>query len=194
MSPAQVENWIVRLRQRLDTAEATAAGLSTRVQTLEGILLNVPADRLLGRHATTAGPAQYVRIGTGLDLQADVLVNTGGGGGGSVAIASFTLICIEDASEHEITCVLVDGYYTLRVNQSPGGSAAVSGKTLTCVDDASDHVLRLRLVDGYYTLEMVQSPGGSGAVDGILMTCATDATEQTLTCILADGFYTWTFS
>lgn len=82
MSPAVVENWIVRLRQRLDAAEARSTSLTTRVETLEALLLNVPAERLLGRHDGTPGVAQFVRIGTGLDLVGDTLVNTGGGGGG----------------------------------------------------------------------------------------------------------------
>lgn len=192
MSPADVENWIVRLRQRMTAAEARDTSLTTRVEALESILLNVPSERLLGRHAATAGPVQFIRIGTGLDLVDDELRNTGGGSGG--AISSFTLICIDDATEHEVQCVFAEGQYNLEVIQSPGGSAAVSGKTLTCVDDATDHVMRLRLDEGFYALEIVQSAGGSGAVSAIAMLCVTDATEQSLTCVLADGYYSWTFS
>lgn len=83
MSPSQVEYWIVKLRQRMDAVDTALSALDTRVEGLETILLNVPADRLLGRYSPTTGPAQLIRIGTGLDLQDDVLVNTGGGGGGS---------------------------------------------------------------------------------------------------------------
>lgn len=71
----------MRLRQRLETAEGTTTSLSARVDGLETLLLSVPPERLLGRHAATTGPAQFIRIGTGLDLVDDELVNTGGGGG-----------------------------------------------------------------------------------------------------------------
>jgi hypothetical protein len=104
------------------------------------------------------------------------------------------LICVDDATEHEVTCVLTEsGHYVLRPNQSAGGSGAVASKTLVCQTDFTDHVLRLRFIDGYYNVEIVQSPGGSGAVNSILMT-ASDLTEQTLICILEEGYYTWTFS
>lgn len=188
MSPGQVENWIVRLRQRLEAAEAAVVSLSTRITTLEALLLNVPGERLLGRWSPTTGPAQFIRIGTGLDLVDDVLVNTGGGG--SSAIASFTLICLEDATEHLVRIVLDGDDYILRPDQSPGGSDAVAGKTLTCGTDGTSHVLRLRLDQGYYTLELVQAPGGTGAVTSITM-IASDSTERTVTCVLDQGYYQW---
>lgn len=62
---------------------APLAALADRLGVLEAILLNVPATRLLGRHAATAGAAQAIAVGTGLALSGGVLVNTGGGGGGS---------------------------------------------------------------------------------------------------------------
>lgn len=82
MTPQEINHAIRELRRRMTTAETLVAASDVRAAALEAILLNVPADRLLGRHSTTTGPAQFIRIGTGLDLQDDVLVNTGGGGGG----------------------------------------------------------------------------------------------------------------
>lgn len=82
MNAWQVEYAIKELQRRAVSDAATVEALTLRVATLEGIVLNVPADRLLGRHATTPGPAQAIRVGTGLELQDDVLANTGGGGGG----------------------------------------------------------------------------------------------------------------
>ena len=192
MTQWQIEYAIAELQRRAAGDAATIASLESRILVLEGLLLNVPSNRLLGRYATTAGIAQNVRIGTGLAIQADVLVNTGGGSG-TGAITSFTLICVDDATEHEVTCVLTEsGHYTLRPNQAPSGSGAVSGKTLTH-PDSTDHEITCVLRDGYYNLLMNQSPGGTGAVSSILMT-ASDLTEQTLTCVLEDGYYTWTFS
>lgn len=182
---------VTELWRRLGIDEVALQALTTRVATLEAILLNVPPDRLLGRYATTTGPAQFIRIGTGLDLVDDILTNTGGGGGGGGGITSFTLICFDDLTEHEITCVLDQGEYTLLVNQAPSGSGTVTGKTFTCSSDATDHVLRLRLDQGFYTLEVVQSPGGSGAVASIVMTCAADSTDHSLTIVLDQGYYTW---
>lgn len=193
MTQWQIEYAIAELQRRAASDAVTLASLEQRLAILENLLLNVPSNRLLGRYSVSAGTPQYIQIGLGLDLQGDTLVNTGGGGSG--AISSFTLICVEDLSEHEVTCVLTEsGHYVLRPNQAPGGSSAVSGKTLTCEPpDSTDHVLRLRLQDGWYTIEMVQSPGGTGAVDSISM-IANDLTTQILRCVLEDGYYTWTFS
>jgi len=192
MTPWQIEFAISELQKRIASDAVTINSLETRILVLEGLLLNVPANRLLGRYSSTPGVAQNIRIGTGLALQSDRLVNTGGGS--SSAVASFTLICVDDLTEHEITCVLTEsGYYNLKPNQAPGGSGAVTGKTLSCQTDGTDHILQLRLIDGYYTVEMEQTAGGSGAVNSILMT-ADDLTEQSLICILEDAYYTWTFS
>lgn len=193
MTQWQIEYAIAELQRRAAGDAATIASLESRILVLEGLLLNVPSNRLLGRYATTAGIAQNIRLGAGLEIQGDRLVNTGGGSGAG-AITSFTLICVDDATEHEVTCVLTEsGHYVLRPNQSAGGSGAVASKTLVCQTDFTDHLLRLRFIDGYYNVEIVQSPGGSGAVNSILMT-ASDLTEQTLICILEEGYYTWTFS
>jgi len=191
MSPSLVEYWIVRLRRGLEAAEASNASLTARVAVLEGILLNVPGDRLLGRHAATTGPAQAIRIGTGLDLVDDVLTNTCCGDDTGV-VDSFTLICLDDSTEHVVRCVFDQDEYTLEVVQSPGGADPVAGKTFIA-SDSTNHVLRLRLDQGFYVLEVVQSPGGTGAMASVSMNCAQDATVQDLTIVLDQGFYTTTF-
>lgn len=195
MTQRQIEYAIAELQRRLASDFAVVESQELRIVILENLLLNIPANRLLGRYAATAGASQYIQIGLGLDLQGDTLVNTGGGGGDPVVISSFTLICVDDTTEHEITCVLTEsGHYVLRPNQAPGGSGAVASKTLTCEPpDSTDHELELRLVDGYYNVEVVQPPGGTGAVDSITMT-ASDLTTQILRLVLQDGYYTWTFS
>lgn len=92
MSSQQDHYRVTELWRRVPIAETTLASnvsalqaLANRVAALEAILLNVPPDRLLGRYSATTGPAQFIRIGTGLDLSGDTLVNTGGGGGGSTS-------------------------------------------------------------------------------------------------------------
>ena len=94
MSPADVERWIVKLRQRMDSVEGGTTSLTSRVgaletadgtilsrlSALEALIVSVPTDRLLGRYSAGVGPVEFVRIGTGLDLVGDTLTNTGGGG------------------------------------------------------------------------------------------------------------------
>lgn len=71
---------------RIVALEAENTALSGRIAVLEEILLTVTTDRLLGRWSPGDGPAQEIKIGTGLDLVGDTLVNTGGG----VSVSAFT--------------------------------------------------------------------------------------------------------
>lgn len=189
MTPQQVDYWIVELRRRMTAAEVAITALQDDLDTLTlpyDRITGLTADRLLGRYTASTGVAQLIRIGAGLDLVGDTLVNTGGGG----AITSFTLICVDDVTEHEVTIVLDQGEYTLDVNQAPGGASAIAGYTFTA-DDATDHVLRLRLDQGRYTIEIVQAPGGSGAIASLAMTCVTDSSARTLAVVLDQGWYTY---
>lgn len=191
MRPVQVARRVQYeepLYEDVASLQALVSDLTERLEVLETLLLSIPSERLLGRYSATLGAVQYIRIGTGLDLVGDQLVNTGGGG--SSAVSSFILICVDDATEHEITCVLRDGYYDLSPNQAASaGPGAETGKTFTA-DDATNHVLRLRLFDGYYQLEFVQSAGGSSPITSLLMT-ADDATTREVVCVLREGYYTW---
>lgn len=74
------------LENRVNVLEETVYTLINRVIVLEGLLLNLAPEHILGRHSSTAGPAQIIKIGPGLLLAGDTLVNTGGGG----AVTAFT--------------------------------------------------------------------------------------------------------
>lgn len=172
------------LVENVDSLQQEIADLQDRLEVLETLLLNIPSERLLGRYSGTMGAVQYVRIGTGLDLIGDQLVNTGG----TALIDSFTLICVDDSTEHEVSVVLLDGYYELVPNQATSsGGGAVNGITFTA-DDTTNHVLRLLLRDGYYLIEFNQVAGGSSPVTSLLMQ-ADDLSTREVTCILRDGYY-----
>lgn len=82
MTQWQIEYAIAELQRQTAADSATIISLNSKIAILEALLLQVPNNRLLGRYAGTTGPAQFVQIGTGLEIQVDTLVNTGGGGGG----------------------------------------------------------------------------------------------------------------
>jgi hypothetical protein len=58
MTQWQIEYAIAELQRRAAGDAATIASLESRILVLEGLLLNVPSNRLLGRYSTTAGVAQ----------------------------------------------------------------------------------------------------------------------------------------
>ena len=76
---ADLVSRVTDLENKVLILSGTNSVLAGRVVALENILLHVTADRLLGRYATTDGPAQMIKIGPGLDLMGDTLVGTGGG-------------------------------------------------------------------------------------------------------------------
>ena len=81
-----LEEYDIAVEARIVALEAANAALSGRIAVLEDILLTVTTDRLLGRWSPGEGPAQEIKIGTGLDLVGDTIVNTGGG----VSVSAFT--------------------------------------------------------------------------------------------------------
>ena len=81
-----LEEYDIAVEARIVALEAANAALSGRIAVLEDILLTVTTDRLIGRWSPGEGPAQEIKIGTGLDLVGDTLVNTGGG----VSVSAFT--------------------------------------------------------------------------------------------------------
>jgi hypothetical protein len=174
---------------RLSSAEGSIAGLSAalglaidRIEVLESILLNVSSGYLLGRHSATDGAAEEIEVSFGLSLIGNRLMATTG------AVDSFTLECVTDFTDHEVTCVFEDGAYNLKPNQSVSGSGAVTGIDFKATD-GTNHILDLVLEDGVYNVRVNQSVGGTGSVSAMILRCASPVTAKVLEVVLADGVY-----
>lgn len=178
---------------RLAKAETSVAALGQaladaigRIDVLEGILLSVNPGFVLGRHSATPGPAQEIEIGCGLALIGDNIISASGACG----VASFTLECVTDFTDHEVTCVFEDGAFNLRPNQAVSGTGAVTGIDFLA-SDSTNHLLELVLEDGVYNVRVNQAVGGTGAVSSMVIVCASPVTAKSLSVVFEDGVYNW---
>lgn len=189
VNPADLAAILKRLaasEKAISVLTSALAGAVSRVVDLETILLNVPSGYLLGRYDAVGGPAQPISIGAGLLLLNDELIATSGSG----VVDSFTLECVTDFTDHEVTCVFNQGAFNLHVNQSVSGTDAVTGIEFKA-NDTTNHVLDLVLAQGVYQLRPNQAVGGAGTVDMMLIRCASPITVKALTMVLESGAYNW---
>lgn len=81
------------------------------------------------------------------------LVSAGGSGSGSTSFNLVTLAC-SDGTAHDLSIVLSDGIYTLKIGQS--NSTNLTGTLVLAAPDSTTHAITVIKSDGVYTLRIAQ--------------------------------------